>query len=232
MSLTVTINHYLKAQRLIRRAKSLQADCRLQNDIAGVVDAVLNAKKFSLVQKRSEILRFVEIVSHLKPKIICDIGSSGGGTIRLFSHYAHQQARILSVDVNNTPIRQRAFPHLIGPDQQITVLQGSSYAPQTIEFLKNWLKQEPIDLLFIDGDHSYEGVSQDYRLYAPYVRKGGIIGLHDIVPDFKTRFGQETPSYVGEVPKFWQQLKQENLKTQEFIEDPDQDGFGIGVVIK
>ena len=36
-----------------------------------------------------------------------------------------------------------------------------------------------IDLLWIDGDHSPEGVMRDFDLYAPRITRGGIIALHD-----------------------------------------------------
>ncbi len=37
-----------------------------------------------------------------------------------------------------------------------------------------------LDFVYIDGDHSYEAVSKDITLYYPKVRKGGVIGGHDI----------------------------------------------------
>jgi hypothetical protein len=36
-----------------------------------------------------------------------------------------------------------------------------------------------IDLLFIDGDHSYEGVKKDFDLYSKLVSPHGIILIHD-----------------------------------------------------
>jgi predicted O-methyltransferase YrrM len=36
-----------------------------------------------------------------------------------------------------------------------------------------------VDFIFIDGDHSYDGISKDWRLYADKVRPGGIMALHD-----------------------------------------------------
>jgi len=39
----------------------------------------------------------------------------------------------------------------------------------------------PIKFLFIDGDHSFKSVSQDYEMWSPYVTKGGVIALHDTV---------------------------------------------------
>ena len=36
-----------------------------------------------------------------------------------------------------------------------------------------------IDLLFIDGDHSYEGVKQDFELYSKILSDNGVIIIHD-----------------------------------------------------
>jgi predicted O-methyltransferase YrrM len=40
---------------------------------------------------------------------------------------------------------------------------------------------ESIDVLFIDGDHSYEGARADIERWGPYVRAGGRMLLHDAV---------------------------------------------------
>lgn len=37
-----------------------------------------------------------------------------------------------------------------------------------------------IDMLFIDGDHSYEGVKKDWDLYSPLLKSGSIVVFHDI----------------------------------------------------
>lgn len=39
-----------------------------------------------------------------------------------------------------------------------------------------------IDVLFIDGDHSYRGLSSDLNYYSGLVKKGGIILCHDVNP--------------------------------------------------
>jgi len=38
---------------------------------------------------------------------------------------------------------------------------------------------ENIDFIFIDGDHSLEGIEKDWNLFSKKVVKGGIIALHD-----------------------------------------------------
>jgi len=42
-----------------------------------------------------------------------------------------------------------------------------------------WNKE--IDVLLIDGNHSYEGVKADYERFEPFVKEGGIILLHDVL---------------------------------------------------
>jgi len=44
---------------------------------------------------------------------------------------------------------------------------------------ESWDKEKEIDLLFVDGDHSYEGVYRDLRIWVPYVKKFGIVMMHD-----------------------------------------------------
>ncbi|MGO8752589.1 MAG: class I SAM-dependent methyltransferase [Thermoguttaceae bacterium] len=45
------------------------------------------------------------------------------------------------------------------------------------EAAEGW--QHPIDMLFIDGDHSYDGVRRDWDLFMPHVREFGIVVFHD-----------------------------------------------------
>ena len=62
------------------------------------------------------------------------------------------------------------------------------------------------------------------------MRAGGLIVFHDIVPDYRTRFGVETVSETGGVPRFWNELKAAGARVEEIVEDERQDGFGIGVL--
>jgi len=47
-------------------------------------------------------------------------------------------------------------------------------------------EQEGLDLVFVDGGHSYECVKQDILDYYPMLRKGGVIVFHDwVLPSVK-----------------------------------------------
>lgn len=46
-----------------------------------------------------------------------------------------------------------------------------------------------LDFVFIDADHSYEGVRADLAAWAPKVKPGGILGGHDYALPTHPRFG-------------------------------------------
>lgn len=60
-----------------------------------------------------------------------------------------------------------------GLQQIIRPIQAYSF-----DAVANW--QEPIDLLFVDASHDYEAVHRDVMLWAPFVKPGGIVALHDV----------------------------------------------------
>jgi hypothetical protein len=58
------------------------------------------------------------------------------------------------------------------------------------------------EYIYIDGDHSYNGIKTDYNLFWPRLTNGGMMGFHDI--SLRGLYhGQE----YG-VSKFWKELKQ------------------------
>lgn len=78
-----------------------------------------------------------------------------------------------------------------------------SYSP---EAAKNWDK--PIDLLFIDGDHSYTGVKQDWELFSPFMKQFGVVVFHDTMWEVAEQDPQYRRADMG-VPKFVEELRAE-----------------------
>jgi predicted O-methyltransferase YrrM len=64
-------------------------------------------------------------------------------------------------------------------DSTINLIQGNSYFNETEEKFKEIINTNKLDLLFIDGDHTLEGVKNDYERYSKYVKKGGYIIFDD-----------------------------------------------------
>ena len=58
-------------------------------------------------------------------------------------------------------------------NNKVTLIKGSSYDENTVNEFKE--KYDCIDLLFIDGDHSKEGVIKDFMNYQYFINKNGFI---------------------------------------------------------
>lgn len=161
------------------------------------------------LQKVSELAAFMALVADIEPSILVEIGSAGGGTL-----WAWQQIgvpRIIGVDLPS-----KGYDRLESHDAEIVF--GDSHDPATRVALEALLEGAPIDVLFIDGDHSYEGVKQDYEMYAPLVRPGGVVAFHDIC---------DHPYHAWcQVRRFWLQVEGD---TEEIITEPFHWG-GIGVI--
>jgi len=78
--------------------------------------------------------------------------------------------------------------------------------------------------LFLDGDHSYEGVKADFENYGGKVRPGGVIAMHDLIPP------RDRPRI--QVGRFFNELKMRGHRTEELYSLPNQTTMGIGVVYK
>jgi len=104
-------------------------------------------------------------------------------------------------------------------NQQIYSILNDSHLEETkIELLKIIKK---IDVLLIDGDHSYEGVKKDFEMYSPLMNENGLIFFHDIL--------FHPFNHGCEVNLFWRKLK-EKYETKEFIDNNDINWGGIGLI--
>jgi len=63
------------------------------------------------------------------------------------------------------------------PTERYSIIRGFSTEQRVIEMFDN--KTEHFDLLFIDGDHSYQAVLDDFKNYKHCVKSGGFIVFDD-----------------------------------------------------
>jgi predicted O-methyltransferase YrrM len=186
-----------------------------------------SAAMFGPHQIKQEILNFLEFARAEQPEYVCEIGTADGGTNFLLSQALPSVRLMIGVDLY---VKNRVQLHYFSKtSQQLIFINGSSYSPSTVERVRRRLAGINLDLLFIDGDHNYDGVKQDFLKYRHLVRDGGLIVFHDIVPDYLTRYGIQTNRWVGGVPLFWSKIKL-FYPFYEFVEEPEQDGLGIGAI--
>jgi predicted O-methyltransferase YrrM len=206
-------------------------DLVFEYDVAGI--------RIAPMQSRHEIRALLELVAAKRPRVVLEIGTARGGTLFLWSRVAAPAALLVSVDLPDGEFGG-GYPHWRIPlyrafaraGQRVELLRADSHAEATRDLVRELAGE--VDFLFIDGDHTYEGVARDFELYAPLVRPGGLVALHDIVPP-RPSDGNGLPQeasdefLVGEVPQFWAELRARH-DVVELVDDWQQGRFGIGVV--
>ena len=123
---------------------------------------------------------------------------------------------------------------VIGIDNKVTgnnIITGSSHKKTTFDAVSRELAGKLADVLFIDGDHSYEGARMDFEMYSKLVRKGGIIAFHDIVKQNK-EVNKKIP-YPIFIYKLWEEIKEYyKFRWEEIIDESAPEWGGIGVIWK
>jgi cephalosporin hydroxylase len=164
-------------------------------------------------QKEAEFVRLLEILKTASVSSIMEIGCYDGGTTVAFSHMAN---KLFTIDL------QRRFNNsIVNPSTDFYFIEGDSHNPDVIEKVGE-LIIEPVDFLFIDGDHTAEGCLFDFLTFKGLVKSDGIIAFHDIVDSPMHR------SLNCTVADTWNKLKDEYTH-EEIITDPLEWG-GIGLI--
>jgi cephalosporin hydroxylase len=176
-------------------------------------------------QQRKEILDLLALLAENPPRAVVEIGTDEGGTLFLWARVAAPDALLVAVDdrpLGPTGTRspwaivRRAFAL---DSQRIELLiPRDSHDPATANEVRGLVHGREVDFLFVDGDHSYEGVKRDWELFSPLVRPGGLVAFHDV----------NEKRHPG-VIRFWRELEKSHDTTKLVANDPP-GTFGIGVV--
>jgi predicted O-methyltransferase YrrM len=174
------------------------------------------------LQLTSEFAAFLELAKRDQPQAVLEIGTGIGGTLYGLTWASHPRATIVSIDRRiYPPARRTLYRNFGGRSQEIVAIEANSHLEETRVHVERLFRNQPLDLLFIDGHHAYESVRRDYELYAPLVRTGGLVAFHDIA---------DGPSEtVGDVPRFWREVREMLDDPRELSDAPPGGGYGIGV---
>jgi cephalosporin hydroxylase len=153
-----------------------------------------------------------------------EIGCRWGGTFVLTVEYLQRLRGVhavtgTAVDVINSPVREYC-----ATTPNTTFMIADSHS-STFEA---YVADKHYDLVFIDGDHSYEGVAKDFSVMEAH---GDVFVFHDIVND----------ACLG-VVRMWNELKATRADDFRFLEFTDQykevtartghSYLGIGVAVR
>jgi predicted O-methyltransferase YrrM len=169
------------------------------------------------------------LVRSLKPKVCVEIGSANGrsacfigtglrdnGFGKLYAIDPHSQTAWNDSGPTDTYAIMRANLKRVGVRRYVEVIRATSEVAA-----QSW--QQPIDLLFIDGDHSYAGVKRDWDLFAPHMQPFGVTVFHDTLWNLRP----DPALYRADmgVPRFVEELRQQGYPVVTIEQD-----FGVSLV--
>lgn len=101
-----------------------------------------------------------------KKGLYVEIGVQHGRSMTFAREWS--KGRVVGVDINEN----HNFDERLKDYDNWEFIKGDAN-----DVVKKWKRK--IDVLFIDGDHSYEAVKKDWEAWSPFVKKGGTVFFHD-----------------------------------------------------
>jgi cephalosporin hydroxylase len=173
-------------------------------------------------QYPNQFSKYLCLLSTLNISSYLEIGCRWGGTFVLTTEYLKRFRHInksVAVDIIDSTVTDYCS---INNNAQFIKMNSQS------EEFENYIKNNKFDLIFIDGDHSYSGVKNDFEKSA---NSGKVFVFHDIVNDAcsgVSQFWNELKNQYSEVFDFFEFTEQ----YKEIYDATSQKFLGIGVAIK
>jgi predicted O-methyltransferase YrrM len=146
-----------------------------------------------LAEREARFLALAAVAAPPTSGVILEIGSfKGKSTVGLASvAIRYRLGDVVAVDPFTAP--SSTDPRLQGQassyDDFMRTLREAGCADRvevhralSRDVAREWSR--PIRLLWIDGDHTYEGAKQDVDRFAPYLADGAIVAMHDVLHNF------------------------------------------------
>jgi len=138
-------------------------------------------RRYILRMDGDEAKYLYDLVASLDNPYCVEIGRMEGGSVLLIT-YAGGRVFSLDLHISKTVAQGRGAHfdaylkevlNLVGLKDRAQIIVANSQKYDTSEF------SNKVDILFIDGDHSYEGVKKDYENWVDTVKPSGHILFHD-----------------------------------------------------
>jgi hypothetical protein len=156
--------------------------------------------QYNIEQKPEEFKMLMDTLAEMpNRRYALEIGSNCGGFV---AGLCNLFENVITLDIKH----DENFDKIKSKHPNYSYIIGDSTSNDTLERLKRiGIK---FDFIFIDGDHSYDGVKNDYLKYKQLLSPTGHLGFHDILHNPMSNFG---------VDKFWGEIKDTYAEHKEFV---------------
>lgn len=133
-----------------------------------------------VIQLPEDMVRMQEVIFQVKPDVIIETGVAHGGSLIFYSSLckAMDKGRVVGIDIEIRP-KNRAAIEAHPLSDRITLVEGSSTAPEIVAQVKNLVKPGETVLVILDSNHSYAHVTDELQAYAGLVTPGSYIVATD-----------------------------------------------------
>ena len=133
-----------------------------------------------LIQLPEDMLRLQEVIYAVEPDVIVETGVAHGGALVFYASLLHAmgRGRVIGVDIEIRPHNREALErHRLAP--LITLIEGSSTDPQTVERVTDEIGAGERVLVVLDSNHTKEHVLAELEAYTPLVAPGSYVVAMD-----------------------------------------------------
>lgn len=158
-----------------------------------------------IIQFPTDIVALQELIWTVKPRVIVETGVAHGGSIIFHASMLELlggDRRVIGVDID-VRAHNRAEIEKHPMFKRITLIQGSSIAPEIVEQVKSLAGAGagPV-MVVLDSNHTHDHVIEELRLYSPLVTNGSYLVVMDTaVDDVPAELFADRPWKPGNSPK-------------------------------
>jgi cephalosporin hydroxylase len=155
-----------------------------------------------IIQLPEDMVRLQEVIFTVKPDVIIETGVAHGGSLIFFASLckAMEKGRVVGVDIEiRQHNRQAIEAHPLFP--LITLIEGSSIDPQTVELVKLQVRSGETAMVLLDSNHTRDHVLAELNAYAPLVGKGSYLVAMDGIMESMTGAPRSQPDWTWNNPK-------------------------------
>ncbi len=133
-----------------------------------------------VIQLPEDMIRMQEAIFQIKPDVIIETGVAHGGSLIFYSSLckAMEKGRVIGIDIEIRP-HNRAAIEAHPLSDRITLIEGSSTAPEIVTHVRSLIKLGETVLVILDSNHTYAHVADELEAYADLVTPGSYIVATD-----------------------------------------------------